>query len=94
MTGQNVALSRNERRQFETISQALSRDRAFAATMSPGRPLQRKFLTTLFFVGVVMTLAGIVMAQLAPAGIALCFYGVVAVAGSVMGHRRMVTGTS
>jgi hypothetical protein len=89
-----VPLSRNERRQLETIQQALLQDPAFAASMAPGRPLQRRFLAVLFFAGVVMTLSGIVIAQLASGGIVLCFYGLIATAGSLMGHRRMVTGTS
>ena len=93
MTGQTVPLSRNERRQLEKIQQALSQDRDFAASMTPGRPLHRRLVTVLFFLGVVLTLSGVVMAQLTPGGIALCFYGVVAIAGSLMGHRRLVTGT-
>jgi hypothetical protein len=87
-----VALSRNERRQFATIVKALSQDRDFAARMTPGRPLQRRFLTALFYAGMVMTLVGFVVAQLAPGGIALCFYGVISVLGALLGHRRMVTG--
>lgn len=89
-----MPLSRNERRQFDRIAQALAQDRAFAASMAVGRPMHRRLLTALFYFGVVMTLAGIVVAQLAPAGIVLCFYGLVALAGSFMGHRRMVTRTS
>jgi hypothetical protein len=89
-----VPLSRNERRKLQTIAQALSQDRDFAASMTPGRPLHRRFLAVLFFAGVVMTLIGVVVAQLAPGGLVLCFYGVVAIAGSMMFHRRMVTGTS
>ena len=75
------------------IQQALSQDRDFVASMTPGRPLHRRLVTVLFFLGVVLTLSGVVMAQLTPGGIALCFYGVVAIAGSLMGHRRLVTGT-
>jgi len=93
MTGQTVPLSRNERRQLEKIQQALSQDRDFAASMTPGRPLHRRLVTVLFFLGVVLTLSGVVMAQLSPGGIVLCFYGVIAIAGSLMGHRRLVTGT-
>src|SRR4051794_37906004 len=93
MTGRHVPLSRNERRQLQTIQHALSQDQDFAASMAPGRPLQRRFLTVLFFAGVVMTLSGVVIAQLASSGFMLCFYGVIAIVGSVMGHRRMVTGT-
>jgi hypothetical protein len=92
-TGQSVPLSRNERRQLESIQQALLQDRDFAASMAPGRPMHRRFLTVLFFAGVVMTLSGVVIAQLAPGGLVLCFYGVIATAGSLMFHRRMVTGT-
>ena len=88
-----MPLSKNERRQLENIQRALSQDRDFAASMAPGRPLHRRLLTILFFAGVVMTLSGVVIAQLAPAGIVLCFYGLVATVGSLMGHRRMVTGT-
>lgn len=89
-----MPLSRNERRQFDTIAQALAQDRDFAASMALGRTVHRRLLTALFYSGVVMTLAGIVLAQLAPSGIVLCFYGLVATAGSIMGHRRMVIGTS
>jgi len=88
-----VPLSKDERRKLETIQQALSQDRDFAASMTPGRPLHRRLLMVLYYAGVVLTLSGIVMAQFTPGGIVLCFYGVIAIVGSLMGHRRMITGT-